>query len=68
MAAQVEETTNCVTKELNHVTINDELPATSDREVADGEEDEDIVDPWKVVTKSAKGVDTDKLISKLVIA
>ena len=28
------------------------------------EEDDDVVDPWKVESKSAKGVDYDKLISK----
>jgi len=33
--------------------------------VVNGEEDgEDIVNPWDVVSKSAKGVDYDKLISK----
>ena len=26
--------------------------------------EEDIVDPWKIVASSAKGVDYDKLISK----
>ena len=27
-------------------------------------DDDDVVDPWKVESKSAKGVDYDKLISK----
>ena len=30
------------------------------------EEGEDVVDPWKVESKSAKGVDYDKLIGKFI--
>ena len=30
------------------------------------EEGEDVVDPWTVESKSAKGVDYDKLISKFI--
>ncbi len=32
---------------------------------AEEQDDDDFVDPWKVESKSAKGVDYDKLISKL---
>ena len=32
--------------------------------VAEGEEEEDVVDPWTVSSKSDKGVDYEKLISK----
>ena len=34
-----------------------------DRALTENDED-DLVDPWKVESKSAKGVDYDKLISK----
>lgn len=32
---------------------------------ADGDNDEDTVDPWNVSTTNAKGVDYDKLIGKI---
>ncbi len=34
---------------------------------AEADDDDQIIDPWQVVTKSDKGVDYDKLISKLEI-
>lgn len=39
------------TEKLNELTVNDE--------------DDDHVDPWTVASKSEKGLDYDKLISKL---
>lgn len=34
-----------------------------DLKIADDEQEDDIVDPWSVASKSTKGVDYDKLIS-----
>ena len=51
---------------LATVSIDDPVveDGAGERAVADGQEEEDVVDPWKVESKSAKGVDYDKLISK----
>lgn len=38
----------------------------SEEKVVAGDED-DVVDPWNVVSKSQTGVDYDKLISKLLV-
>ena len=46
-----------VAEQMNNVSL-----ATNG--TTEPEEEEDIVDPWKVESKSAKGVDYDKLISK----
>ena len=58
MAASGEETTS----QLNNLEINN----TENADKVHEEEEEDVVDPWKVVSKSAKGVDYDKLISKFL--
>jgi len=34
---------------------------------APAEEDDDVVDPWNVQSKSDKGIDYDKLISMLLL-
>jgi len=42
----------------------EKLNATDCTTSIEEDKDGDIVDPWKVESKSAKGVDYDKLISK----
>ena len=49
-----------VTGEVAEMKVED--GAVADPTTA--EQDDDVVDPWKVESKSAKGVDYDKLISK----
>jgi len=51
-----------ITAEIDKLTIND--PATSVGEAGEGEDGDDVVDPWRVESKSAKGVDYDKLIKR----
>lgn len=46
-------------KEMEKMSLKDDDPAGDD-------EEEDVVNPWEVSTQSAKGVDYDKLISKIV--
>ncbi len=41
-----------------------ELDGIQEPRKVEEEDDDDFVDPWKVESKSAKGVDYDKLISK----
>ena len=47
-----------VESELNEMNIEEK----------EKEDSEDVVDPWTVASSSAKGVDYDKLISKIVIS
>ena len=50
-----------VEKDLKDMTLENNVDQNEDLE-----DEEDVVDPWSVTSKSDKGVDYDKLISKLV--
>ena len=52
-----------VTSQVEDLKVTDENATFA---TIDAEEDDQIVDPWNVETKSDKGVDYDKLISKLI--
>ena len=49
-----------VTEQMNELHVAATNGAAED-------EEEDVVDPWKVESKSAKGVDYDKLISTYTV-
>ena len=40
----------------------------TNKQTAEGGEDDDFVDPWNVVGNSVKGIDYEKLISKKKIS
>ena len=51
--------------ESNNVVIND--ISNDVKNDASIEDDDDFVDPWNVESKSDKGIDYDKLISKFTL-
>lgn len=52
---------NEIATEMKHLDINN-----SNINDKGGTEEEDIVNPWNVVSKSETGIDYDKLISKYI--
>ena len=46
--------------------VTDKIEAIKVDTASDKKEDEDFVDPWNVVSTSDKGIDYDKLISKIL--
>ncbi len=53
-----------ITERTDNMDMGSVANSTSASIANETDQDEDIVDPWKVTSKSAKGVDYDKLISK----
>lgn len=50
-----------LSEELNNLNVKNDLLINND---AREETNDDVVDPWNVVSQSERGVDYDKLISK----
>ena len=54
---------NDLAQKVEEMKTEDVIAAGNENDEDDVDED-DVVDPWKVESKSAKGIDYDKLISK----
>lgn len=55
-----------LTNTMEALDLSKKADAVPAQEAPVEEKDDDFVDPWNVVSKSDKGVDYDKLISKLL--